>query len=64
MNSEAQQIIKKNLSLPTKYRHRSVLDMVKEQEELIEQFRSLGFSREQFFKSSRIAAKNETPHKV
>lgn len=53
---KVKEILLKNLALPEKYKNKSVIDMVNEQETLIEQFASLGNTRDQFFELSRKLA--------
>ena len=55
MSKRAIEIIAENIQLSGQYKNKSILDMVKHQEKLIEEFEQLGYARAQFFEVSRSA---------
>lgn len=45
-------IIIDNLNLPIKYKGKSPIDMIREQESLIKKYEQMGFTRREFFERS------------
>ena len=53
----AEEIIQANLRLPREMENKPIADFLRRQDELIEAWEKLGFSRSDFFKKSREAVK-------
>lgn len=58
------QIILENLSLIHKFKYTSIVHLIEQQEKLISEWESLGYTRESFFKEARSAAKYWVDKKV
>lgn len=58
-NSKALKIVHANIYLPKKYKGKSIIDMLEEQEGLIIEYIELGYTRRQFFEHAQEMAVSE-----